>query len=306
MINLKKLVVASILLLTSTVCLSWPNKEITIIVPYQAGGMNDILARTIQPELEKKFNVPVVVKNMPGEANGVAINYILSNPNDNHTFLLTMDDFISGPLFRNSDSYKKFKAITIIGTAPFLVFGGPNTSIQEFKQEIKNRSVVNIANAGINGGADLWLTQFSPTLNLTTVPFVGTPPIFTNVQGGQIKYGVLSMGSSFNLIKAGKLVPIMISSDKRDAIYPSVPTFKELGLPGNAAHTWFGIVTRSDTDTEATQTMSSAINAIVSTNQIILDYESKGLHIVNYNLSTSNKFFNNEVTRFENFKAKQK
>lgn len=291
---------------TSLTFAAWPTKEITIIVPYQPGGMNDNLARFIQPDLEKKLNVPVVVKNMPGEANGIAISHMLNNANDNHTFLLTMDDFIAGPLFRGSDSYKKFKAVTIIGTAPFLVFGNASTSVQEFKQEIKNNNVINIANAGINGGADLWVNQFTPAMNLTTVPFIGTPPILTNVQGGQIKYGVLSTGSSFNLIKAGKLTPIMVSSEKRDSLYPSVPTFKELGLPGGAAHTWFGLVTRADTDSEATQAMSAAVNSVVANNQTILDFETKGLHIVNYNLAAANKFFNSEVTRFENFKARQK
>lgn len=302
---MKKYLLFAICLWSSLTYAAWPTKEITIVVPYQPGGVNDILARHVQQDLEIKYRVPVVVKNLPGAGNAVAINSVLGSPNDNHTFILSMDDFIAGPLFQGTNTYKQFKAVTVIGQSPFIVFGNNKTSVAQFKQEIKEGATVNIANAGINGGADLWIKQLQSNLKFNPIPYKGTPPIITDTQSGVTKYGILSLSSPYSQIKNKTLIPIMVSSATRNPLYPDVPTFHELGFKGVRAGTWFAILTPLTTNSEATLSMSKAVQESVANNANIQEFQTKGLHLINLNLEKSNNFYNQEILRFETFKANQ-
>ena len=299
---MKKIFITIIFSFIANGCFAWPLREINIIVPYPPGGTNDQLARLLQPALEKKFKIPVVIKNMPGAANSVAIAYILAEKNDNHTFILTMDDFISGPLYQNRQSYKNFKAVTIIGAAPFLLFGNSKVTIDHFKNQIENHQNINIANNGVNSSAELWINNLKSTVTTTSIPYKGSAAIFNDVIAGITEYGVTTLGTATPFLKDNLIKPIMISSDTRNKLYPEVPTFKDLGFSGSDATSWFGIFTRKDTDDAATAQFSEAVRTIVKTNLTIQEFNSRGLNIINLNIINSEQFFSNEITRFEKTK----
>lgn len=302
---MKKLLIS--LLFVSTACFAWPTKEITIIVPYLPGGVTDQLARTMQNDLESELKVPVRIKNLPGAANSAALNHLLLEEFDNHTFLYTIDDLIPGQMFLPADGkrYEHLKAVTITGTVPFLVVGKKDFDLTKFKAQIKNKQRVSIANAGINGGADIWIRNLTSNIEFLTVPYKGTPPMINDVVAGHVDYAVLSQTGTYQFVQEGKLNAIMVSTETRNSKLKDTPTFRELGFTGDSAEVWFGILTRKDTSKQATEKFSEAVRRSVRNNPAFKTFENKGMNLVNMSVDDSERFFQKEIARFSRSKVYQ-
>jgi tripartite-type tricarboxylate transporter receptor subunit TctC len=290
------------LFLTSLSHAGWPTKEITLIVPYPPGGMNDQIARIIQPDLESKLRVPVTVHNLPGAANAVAINHVMSKPNDNHTFIVSMEDFITGPLYRNNKSYMAFKSINIIGTVPYLIFGGKSASASKFKNQIEDGYTVNIASSGINSGSELWLKNLKSSLKFNTVPYKGAGQLLSDVIAGHSEYGVISITAAYPMIQNGDLIPLVQSGKSRSTVFPLVPTQVELGLGGPSSTAWFSIFTRNDTPDLISEKFAKEVRTIVVNNPKIQRFKNTGMDIINLNYTESNLFFKGQIEHFEHNK----
>ena len=287
-----------LLLAIATSCLAWPTQTITVVVPYPPGGVNDQLARLVQPDLESIFRVPVQIKNLPGAGNSAAINYMMSH-NDNHTFMITMDDLITGPLSQQTHYYNNFKILTVIGQSPYVVFGGPTAGINKFKNQIRQHKIVNVANNGLNGGAYLWTTGLRSPLTINPIPYKGGGPLMLDVIAGHTEYGVISLPAVHTQLQKSNAIPIMVSTQNRHPLYPLVPTYTELGLRGPPAVTWFGVFTRTDTSTTACEQFSNAVRLIVSNNVNIQELSAGGLNLVNLPPKLAEQFFMQQIKHFE-------
>jgi tripartite-type tricarboxylate transporter receptor subunit TctC len=297
-----KTIIGILLGIISTAALAWPNQPITIVVPYPPGGVNDQIARFMQPDLESILKVPVVVENKPGAANAMAINYVLSKPNNDHTFIVSMDDFVVGPLYKDSKSYQEFKAINVVGTVPYLLYSGSTGSLANFKKQIKNNSTVNVGNNGVNSGSHLWTSNLTSTLKINSIFYKGSTPMITDVVAGHTEYGASSIASSYPMVKSGKLIPIMQSGSKRSATYPNVPTQRELGFKGATSTTWFAIFTKNNTSDIASKRFAEAARIIIANNPNIQEFKNTGMDISNLGYNESESFFKQEIQQFENNK----
>lgn len=299
-----KTIIATLLSIVSTAVLAWPTQPITIVVPYPPGGVNDQIARFMQPDLESILGVPVQVKNLPGAANSIAINYVLSHPNDNHTFIISMDDFQLGPMYQNQQTYKEFVSTNVIGTVPYMFYGGKNASLSKFKEQIKNRATVNVGNNGVNGSAHLWTLGLVSTLTINPIFYKGAAPTIADVVAGHSEYGVTSITATNKWIEAGQLIAIMQSSKKRNHLYPAVPTAQELGFKGPTAETWFAVFARKDTDTLALKIFSDRARLIIANNEKIQNMRNDGMDLVNLSGSSADTFYKDQITKFEKNKNK--
>lgn len=294
-----KKIIALALTLIATTAFAWPTKDITLVVPYPPGGVNDQLARFMQPDLESILKVPVQIKNLPGAANGVAINHVLSQANDNHTFIISMDDFLLGPMYQNQLTYKEFVSTNIIGTVPYMFYGGKNASLAKFKEQIKNRATVNVGNNGVNGSAHLWTAGLSSPLTINPIFYKGAAPTITDVVAGHSEYGVTSITATNKWIESGKLTPIMQSSKTRNHLYPTVPTAQELGFKGPTSETWFAVFARKDTDPQALKIFSDRARLIVANNVKIQNMRNDGMDLINLSGSLADVFYKNQIAKFE-------
>jgi tripartite-type tricarboxylate transporter receptor subunit TctC len=265
-------------------------KEITLVVPYSPGGVTDRLARILQPELEKELNLKVLVKNLPGVGNISAINYVLSK--QENQVIITLDDFVT---FNSSKSIiDSFQPINIIGVVPLVLFGNTSTNPDVFKTEAK--FIIDIANTGLNGAGFSWINQLQP-LQVNHVTYKGGSQIIIDVQSGAVRYGVSSLTLVHALISQNRLTPILVSTNNRVSLLPSVPTFREMGLTGNAGETWFGALVHKSFDSELGKKVSQAINNITATSKNMQKFESTGMNLINLNLSDSSVYFQKEVEK---------
>jgi tripartite-type tricarboxylate transporter receptor subunit TctC len=293
---MKKIIATLVLALASVSSFAWPTKDITIINPYPAGGPSDVLTRNIAKEASAVLKTPIVVKNMPGAANAVAIAHILGNDNDNHTFFLTIDDIISGPLFQhNIHPYEKFQAVTIVGNSPWILWSNKNTDRAKFEQSIKNKDIIDVGTGPVMSPSNLWIYTMGDHAKFNPIPYKGASGYYSDVLAGHVTYGAGSNAGLRELVKADRVNLIMISSDTRDPKFPNVPTYKELGFKGEPYRVWYGIFTRKDTSAEAVIGFSTAVRQVVGTADSI---KNSGFNIINSTPKEAQKFFENEQKRF--------
>ena len=288
----------------SVTCLAkWPTKDVTFVVPYPPGGVNDILARSTAEDLSKKYNVAFHVKNMPGAFNVPAVNYILNNANDNHTFLFSDSDLSAGSISQNLGHHTQFVPIGIAGYAPFVLYGGPAATLTRLKAQSQVGSIVNV---GANTSAMPWIKSIKDTaLQFNIVPYRGTPPLINDVLAQHTEYGVLAIVSFYTFIDAGKLTPLAVATEKRNPAIPDVPTVQELGWKGDYAFQYWGAFARKDTDPEALAAVTNAFHNTVEKNLKIQAFTKQGFVITNLNPANSAKFMAQEVTKNERIKSRQ-
>lgn len=297
---MKKLIFACIML-WSGLAMAWPTKEITIIVPFPPGGVCDTLSRTTAAELEKSLNTKVVVRNMPGGTMTVAVNHMLSNDNDNHTFLCATSDLMLGSITQKTGHHERFVPTNVVLTVTPFVFGGANASPEKFRQQIQAGGPINIGNVSQLGHWHLWTINLQG-LNTNAVPYKGQVPLTTDVVGGSIEYGVGIIVNLMQFVQEGKVVPVMFGGNQRHPLFPNVPTFREMGLKGDAAQDWTGFATRGDTDPNALRRFSSAVRTISQTNTWVLTQKERGLDVPNLTFDDSVKHVTQDTQRLRRFK----
>jgi tripartite-type tricarboxylate transporter receptor subunit TctC len=287
------------LFITATAHATWPNRPITIVVPFPPGGPNDTMVRTyLQQPLQDYLKVPVLVTNIAGANAGVAANHMLEERSGDYTFMYSDFEFVVGQAFAGTQQYKKFTPITIVATTPLLIWGSSNGNniIERFKAEIQNKSIVNL---GYINGMYGWISQVTPPLQLNLVPYKGGAQLRLDVRGGHVEYGLSSAGGMWTSIYVdGTLKPVCITTAERHPAFPGVPTAKELGFKGPTSTEWYGFWARNDIDPEAKKTFLNAVRTVV-TNGKIQELNKMGHVIVNYNQADTQKFINSEIKKYE-------
>lgn len=298
---MKQSIFAALLFLCSSVAMAWPTKPITIVVPFAPGGFSGQIATATAADLEKNLNQPVLVRYMPGAQQAVALNHILNNENDNHTFLMTTDDLLVVSHVAKTNNHEKFVGTNLLVTYSGLVFGGPGATPEKLRQQIREGRTVNVGNIQLNGGWHLW-TMNTEGLNVNPVPYKGLAPLSIDVASGVLEYGISNMAGVWNMIQEGKLVPVMAASSQRLSWQPNVPTYRELGLKGDPAQGWNAYVARADTDPRALRAFSDAVRASSRTNSFIQGLAARGNDVVNLGFDETNRFIAQDWQRVKRIK----
>jgi tripartite-type tricarboxylate transporter receptor subunit TctC len=302
---MKKLIAISLLMFSSMVMAAWPTKPITLILPWSAGGWGDRLTREFQRDLERDLGVPVVVKPMPGAAFVVAINNMLGEENDNHTFMFVNNDFITSQYVLGTQQYEKFTPVSIWMSQPYFIYGGKGATVEKLKQQIANGETVSIGNIGANGSQDLWSKSLKTTLKINSVPYKGSGPMKVDVLGGHLEYGISALTGEQQLIDEGRLVPLVVSSNERHRLHKNAVPFNQVGFRGNPDEIFAGWVARKDASPEAIKGMSEAIQKIVKTNPQLQALQADGANMVNLNLDGTQKLWRATILNTEQYKIKK-
>lgn len=240
----------SVCALNLTFAADFPDKPVTIIVPYPAGGATDVVARMVAEKLPAVWGQPVVVTNRPGAGTTVAAEALARAPGDGYTlYMTTAAHTISASLYSklNYDPIKDFAPITLISTIPLVLVTTvslPVTTLQELiaygQMHKDGLSMASTGNGTPQHLAGELLKAKSGT-PLVHVPYKGDAPMLTDLIGGQVHMAFVTLSAALPYIKSGKLRAIALASDKRADAIADVPTMAEAGMPGLTAATWFGL-----------------------------------------------------------------
>jgi len=214
----------------------FPTKEITLIVPFSAGGATDIMARHLQPIFKKELNANLVVKNVEGGGSAVGITEVINAKPDGYTVGLATSSFISlAAQGRIPAGVDKATNIVFLSEDPLLLVvkaDGKYPDVASFIKAAKeNPGKISIAQAGTNNANHAFAMEIfkAAGVELRGMPFDGASRVVTEIIGGHIDAGVMKPGDCLSQLKAGNVKAIGTFARKRVSTLPDVPTFAELG-----------------------------------------------------------------------------
>lgn len=266
----KLLVIVWLLLLgvSPTTAQDYPTKVITLVVPYAAGGPTDTVARLIAAPMSKTLNQQVIVENVLGAGGTIAANRVAKAAPDGYTLLIHHIGHATAPaLYRKLpyDSANDFEPIGLINEVPMTMVGKKDLPAKDLKELITylkaNKDKINLANAGLGAASHLCGMLFMSAIQteLTTVPYNGTGPAMNDLLGGQVDIMCDQTTNTTSQIKAGKINVYGVTTKKRLASLPNVPTMDEAGLKGFEVTVWHGLYAPKGTPKPVIDKLTSAL-----------------------------------------------
>jgi tripartite-type tricarboxylate transporter receptor subunit TctC len=283
------LLVAVSLFSVTGVAQNYPNKPVRIIVPYAAGGTSDILARQIGPELTKVWGQPIVVENRPGANGNVGADLVAKSAPDGYTLLLT--DL--GGLVISASVYPKlpfnpskdFTPVVMVSYSPHVLAVNPDVEVKTVKELVTLAKAypgkLNFAISGIGGAPQLAGIEFAQRMGIdwTYIPYKGGADAITGVVGRQAHVLFNGMLATWPHVTGGRLRALAISSAKRMATAPDVPTVAEQGLPGFETGSFQGVVGPLGIPRETVTKLNAELSKILNTNEMKERFAKQGTEV---------------------------
>lgn len=270
---------------------AFPTKTIRFVVPYPPGGPTDLMARMLQPELQSRLGVPVVVDNKGGAGgNSGSAEVAKQAPADGHTLLLAA----SGPMAVNPSLYTSMPFNPLVDLVPVVQLSAfplvlevhPSLGVKTLPELIAlakaGKPVLSFASAGNGTPQHLAGELFNTTAHVKMghIPYRGAGPALNDLLGGQVNVMFDIVGSSLPHIQSGKLIPLAVTSAERTKVLPNVPTMAEAGLPGYQITGWHGIAVRAGTPQATVDKLNATVNAIFKEPAFRAKWEAIGTPVV--------------------------
>jgi tripartite-type tricarboxylate transporter receptor subunit TctC len=266
---------------------SWPSKPIRILIPFTAGGTNDILARTLGPELQKALGQPVIVDNRPGGNTVIASQALLASDKDGHTLLLPGNSHVVVPHLTKTplpfDSVKDFQPVASLARTGLFLVVTPSLPAQDLKEFIAlARAQPGKLNSAAPGGSINQLaTEMFNTLagvKLVHIPYKGSAPAVADVMAGQAQLSFQTPATVLGNVRGGKLRALAISG-ARPFPDPKVPTFEQAGLKGFDVELWFGLLAPGGTPRAVVDRLNAEVGRIIQSVEFREKAAAQGLDI---------------------------
>ena len=264
----------------------YPDKPITIVVPYPPGGFNETLGRIVGKKLADAWGVTVLVENKPGAGTTIGTNFVARSAPDGYTILVAQFPFAANPYIYKSlpyDSTKAFAPVVLAGRAPMVLVVNEDSKIKTLSDLLsaakKNPGKIDYGSSGSGSSEHLAMALFENMANvsLNQVPYKGSTPLLTDLAGGQVEvaFDVFPMVRPF--IQSGKIRPVAIATDTRSPLLPQVPTVAEAGLKGYEVSSWHGFMVPAGTPPAVIDKLNKAINAILTQEDIKKTFNDQGV-----------------------------
>ncbi len=247
---------------------AYPNKPIKIVVPFGAGGVADLTARTVAQKLGDNMGQSIVIENKPGAGGVVATDAVAKSTPDGYTLLLMSNaTAVSAGLFKNLpyDAEKDLTPLSILGTFDIAILVPQESKFANLGDLLSfakaNPGKLNIGSINVGSTQHLAAELFKSTagIDAQVVPFNGTPAVLTALRGGQIDVGVEILAPVLPQIKGQALRALAVTGDKRAAALPQVPTAKEAGIRSLYAASWNALAAPSKTPRDIVQRLNQEI-----------------------------------------------
>ena len=247
---------------------SFPTKPLKIVVPFGAGGVADLTARTVAQKLGENLGQSVVIENKPGAGGIVATDTVAKSTPDGYTLLLMSNaTAVSAGLFKTLpyDAEKDLIPLSILGTFDIAILVNNDSKFASMSDLLSfakaNPGKLNIGSINVGSTQNLAAELFKSTagIDAQVVPFNGTPAVMTALRGGQIDVGVEILAPVLPQIKGQALRALAVTGDKRAAALPQVPTAKESGVRNLYAASWNALAAPAKTPKEVVQKLNQEI-----------------------------------------------
>ena len=267
----------------------YPNKPVRMIVPFAPGGPTDVIARVVAAKLSEAWNNQVVVDNRAGAGGNIGMGLAAGAPADGYTIAVVSSSYVVNPTLYAKipyDPFKSFVPVTNIAASPNVFVAHPSVpakTMQELAGVVgKDGRKYSIATPGVGTTPDLSAELFKMTakLDLVRVPFGGAGPAVASVIGNQVPLGCVAMPPATPHITGGRLRGLAVTSAKRSAALPEVPTMAESGYKGQEADTLQGVFVPAGTPKAVVDKLAADIKRLMAQPDTAKRVQELGFDIV--------------------------
>jgi len=274
-------------LLAAPVEAQWPNREVKIIIGFSAGGTTDIITRTLAPELTKLWGQAIVIENRTGAGGNIGADLVAKAKPDGYTLFMGS----VGPLAVNASLYKSMpfdnlkdlQPISLVADVPNMLVYNPRTlpatNFREFMALLKanpGKYFYGSTGSGTTSHLSGELLRHQAGVDITHVPYKGAVALNDVLVGESVHFMFATIPSAIQHVRAGKLRAIAVTSLKRSAGIPDVPTINESGIPGFDASSWFGLVGPAGLPRDIANKISADIARVLKQPEIRERFVSQG------------------------------
>lgn len=265
---------------------SYPDKSITIVVPYPPGGFNDTLGRIVGKKLSDAWGINVVIENKPGAGTTIGTNFVARSVPDGYTILVAQFPFAANPFLYKSlpyDTLKAFSPVVLAGRSPMVLVVNSNSPIKNMSEFLALAKAkpgsVNYGSSGPGSSNHLAMVLFEMMagVSLNQVPYKGSTPLLTDLAGGQVEVAFDAYPHVRPFLQSGKIRPLAIATEVRSPLMPDVPTVTESGVKGYEASSWHGFVVPSGTPRPIVDKLNKQINLILKQEDIRKIFNEQGV-----------------------------
>jgi tripartite-type tricarboxylate transporter receptor subunit TctC len=258
---------------------------VKIVVGFAPGGGSDFAARVIAQQLTERMKNQVIVENKPGAGSLIGAEYVIKSAPDGYTLLLTPASYTVNPsVYKLSfDPLNDITPIAQISKGPYVVAVHPSVPAKTLKELVAyakaNPGKLSYASSG-NGAHIHVATEYflyTAGINIVHVPYKGTGPALNDTVGGQVQMIFGSVASALQYVKSGRLRPLAVTTPKRIAAAPDVPTVSESGYPGWEVTNWHGLVGPKGLPKDILQRLNKEVNGSVHSDEVKKVLSSDGL-----------------------------
>ena len=304
---LRWLILAGTVFLGSAFAQSYPSGPLRIVVPFQAGGSTDILARAMAQKLNERFRQPVVVDNRGGANGTIGAALVAKAPPDGHTLLLVQAGYASNPsLFRKLpyDQARDLAPVSVLASGPLVLVVHPSVPAKSVKELIElARQRPGELNYGSPGTGSLphltaELFNISGGTKMTHIPYKGSGAALADVLAGRVPVYFMNLVLSQPYLADGRLRALGVTSPKRSPVAPALPSIDEAGLQGFDMTTWYGLLVPGTTPREIIARLQQEMAQVLNQPDVRERLAADGVAVVASTPAQFDEFLKRETEKY--------
>ncbi|MGC1927325.1 MAG: tripartite tricarboxylate transporter substrate binding protein [Pseudolabrys sp.] len=287
----------------------YPERNITVVVPFPPGGASDVTARLVSNKLSERIGKSVIIENRAGANGGLGAAGVKSAAPDGYTLLIgSIGVYAINPsLYKNLkyDPLKDFDLLSLLVRTPNVLVANPNFPVNSAADLIaylkKNPNQVTFASSGVGSSDHLTAALFWEKTGTTGVhvPYKGGGPAINDLMGGHANVSFQNLGAVAQHIKAGKLKALAVTGDKRAAALPDVPTAAEAGIPDLVVYSWQAAAAPKGLTADVRTKLESEFAAAVNSPDVKKQFNDMGFDVVGTNGAQFVEFLASETQRWK-------
>ena len=252
---------------------TWPDKPITIVVPYSPGGATDAIARLVGQHMSERLHQPVIIENKAGASSNIGMGYVAKARADGYTLLLCANSIVTNNSLFSSlpfDGLRDFAPVGQIASASLVVTVPIDSKMDSFQQLLKeareNPGKLTYASAGNGSSSHLAgkSLKHAAHIDVLHVPYKGAAPAIADLIGGRISFMTMNTIEITPYVKGHRVKMLAVAAPERIEQYPDLPTVEESGLPNYVESVWFGLAAPAGTPADVIERLNSTLQAVIT------------------------------------------